>query len=138
MQDNLKASNLSSTMRMKDYFTIEWKEKSGIHHPYLCSSCRRKLDHYTTTVENVEPCAVGIVPFKEHSFNDCDVCNTKRRKNYNLSVKFGNAVNAPVLEEVCITNFYDFLITTSKQYDDHQLIFDNSSKIVALSKSFNK
>ena len=94
MQDNLKASNLSSTMRMKDYFTIVWKEKSGIHHPYLCSSCRRKLDRYTTTIENVEPCAVGIVPFKEHSFNDCDVLQ---------------------YEEVCITNFYDFLITTSKQ-----------------------
>ena len=110
------------------------RDISAIHH---CSSCRRKLDHCTSAVENVEPCAVGIVPFKEHSFNDCDVCNTKRRNINNFSVNFVNAVNAPALEEVCITNFYDFLITTSKHYDDHQLIVDNSPKIVALRKPFN-
>ena len=67
--------------------------------------------------------------------------NSKRRNIYNFSVKFVNVVNAPAHEEVFITNFYDFLIyiyiTTLKQYDDHQLIFDNSSKIVALSKPFN-
>ena len=83
----------------------------------------------------MEPCTVRIVPFQEHYFNDCDVCNTKRRNIYNLSFKFVNAVNAPALEEVCIKNFYDFVITTSKQYDDHQLMFDNSSEIVALSNN---
>ena len=38
--------------------------------PTFYFTCRRKLDRCTATVENVEPCAVGIVPFKEHSFNN--------------------------------------------------------------------
>ena len=60
------------------YYSVE-RDISGIPLPYHFSSCRRKLYHYTAALENVEPCAVGIVPFKEHYFNYFDVCNLKRR-----------------------------------------------------------
>ena len=63
------------------------------------------------------------------------MCTNPKEKTITV---FINAVKAPELEEVCITYFYDFLITPWKQYTYfRQLIFDNSFKIVALIKPFN-
>ena len=116
-------------IKLFDY-SVE-KDISGIHPPYLCSYCRRKLDHCSAALaKNVNLCAEEIVPCKEHS-NYCDVCDSKRRNIYNFSV---NAVT-PAL--VSIKNFNDFLLTTAKQYGFHQLILDKSAKIVTLRKPVN-
>ena len=51
---------------IKLFYYIMWKAIYLEFIIHFCSSSRRNLDRCTAAVENVEPCAVGIVPFKEH------------------------------------------------------------------------
>ena len=86
MHDLLTASVIDYEDEIiKIFYYIVERDISGMHYPYHCSSCRRTLHHCTAAIENEEPCAVGIVPFKKHSFNYRDVCNSKRRNIYNFS-----------------------------------------------------